>query len=189
MAVFYVAALSKQRVGLVEQENGAALFRRIEHTPQVFLCFSDVLADYGREVDPVDIQPQIIGQDFRRHRFARAARPREQRADAQPARSFRRKPPTFVNLRAMPHVRHDVPQNLHLRLGKHQVLPAVRRVDALRQIGKPRARMQPAGVPQPAAHLPRVRLLFAFRNPFSEGFCNRRPHPGGIDVELRNQPA
>ena len=48
VAVLHLAALAEQRVGLVEQQDRAAVFRRVEHAAQVLLGLADIFADDAR---------------------------------------------------------------------------------------------------------------------------------------------
>ena len=50
---------------------------------EVLLRLADVLAHHRREIDPVEIELQLIREHLGRHRLAGAALAREQRADAQ----------------------------------------------------------------------------------------------------------
>ena len=45
VAVLHLAALAEERVGLVEEQDRAAVLGGIEHPPQVLLGLADVLAD------------------------------------------------------------------------------------------------------------------------------------------------
>ena len=79
VAVTHLAALAEQRVGLVEEQHGAALFRRVEDAAQVLLGFADVLVDHGAEVDAVQVQLEGAGDHFGGERLAGAADAGEQR--------------------------------------------------------------------------------------------------------------
>ena len=58
VAVLHLAALAEQRVGLVEEQDRAAVLGRVEQPAQVLLGLADVFADHGGEIDAVEVQPQ-----------------------------------------------------------------------------------------------------------------------------------
>ena len=88
VAVLDLAAFAEQRVGLVEEQDGAAVFRGVEDAPQVLFGLADVLADHLAEIDAIEIEPQFVGEHFGGHRLAGAAGAGEERADAQSACAF-----------------------------------------------------------------------------------------------------
>ena len=81
MAVFDFTAFAKQSVGFVEEENRAAVLRRVEHAPQILLGLSDVFAYHRRQIDAIQVQAQIVGDHFGGHGFSRSAVARKQSAD------------------------------------------------------------------------------------------------------------
>ena len=91
MAVLHLAAFAEQRVGFVEQEDSATGLGRFEHCAQVFLGFANIFRDYARKIDAIKIEAEIVGDDFCRHRLARAARPRQQHRYTAASRVFSRK--------------------------------------------------------------------------------------------------
>ena len=127
VAVLDLAALAEQRVGLVEEQDRAALLRRVEDPPQVLLRLADVLADDRAQVDPVEVEPQLVREHLGGHRLAGAARAGEERADAEAARALRGESPVLVDRRALADVGGDLAQGLELRLREHEVVPARRR--------------------------------------------------------------
>ena len=147
MAVLNLAAFAEERVGLVEEEDGAALLGRIEHPPQVLLGFTNVLADHLAEIDAVEVELQLVGQHLCRHGLAGAAGPGEQRSDPQPSARAPRKAPIAIDARALPHVGREVSQDAPLRFGQHQVVPPGRRHNALGQVLDPRPRLAAARLP------------------------------------------
>src|SRR5205823_259403 len=56
--------------------------------------------------------------------------------------------PTIIDLRALANVRRDVAQVSKLMLRQHEIRPVRDRLDPLRQIVQPRARLNTASVPQ-----------------------------------------
>ena len=61
VAVLDLAALAEQRVGLVEEQDRAAVLGGVEQAAQVLLGLADVLADHRRQIDAVEIEPQLVG--------------------------------------------------------------------------------------------------------------------------------
>jgi hypothetical protein len=97
VTVFYFTAFAKQRISLVEKENRATILRSVEKPAQVLFGFTDVLADDGGQVDAKQIEAQIVGDHFRRHRLPGPALTREESIDTQTTRSFGCKSPIFVD--------------------------------------------------------------------------------------------
>jgi hypothetical protein len=65
------------------KKDHAAGLSRIEQAAQVLLGLADILADHRGEIDAVEIEPKMIGDDFGGHRLAGAAVAGEQHADAE----------------------------------------------------------------------------------------------------------
>src|SRR5262249_45603168 len=76
--VLHLRPLAEQRVGLVEEEDGVGGLGLVEDATEVLLRLADVLADDGREIDAIQVEPERAGHHLRRHRLAGAARTREQ---------------------------------------------------------------------------------------------------------------
>src|SRR5207244_11882488 len=74
VAVSDLRALAEQRVGFVEQQYGPAVLGGVEYAAQVALGLADVLADHLAEIDPIEIEPQLAGEDLGGQRLAGAAR-------------------------------------------------------------------------------------------------------------------
>ncbi len=96
VAVLHLTAAAEQRVRLVEEQQRTTLLGGVEQFAQVLLGFADVLAHHGRQVDAVQIQPELPCQHLRGHRLTGPARPGEQRADPQPAGGACRESPVVV---------------------------------------------------------------------------------------------
>src|ERR1700693_3017927 len=62
VTIAYLATLTEQCVGFVEQQEHAALLRRVEDLFQVLFGFTDVLADHCREIDTVEVEPKLPGE-------------------------------------------------------------------------------------------------------------------------------
>jgi hypothetical protein len=73
VAVLDLAALAEEGVGLVEEQDGAALFRGVEKLAQILFGLADILADHRREVDAIQCQAQLAGEYFGGHGLAGAA--------------------------------------------------------------------------------------------------------------------
>ncbi len=147
VAVLHLTALPKQRIGFVEQQDGAASLRRVEHPPQVLFRFADVLAHHLAQVDAIQIQPQLVGQHLRRHGLARAAGTRKQHANTQTSRAFVLKAPRLIDLHSLPHVHRDLSQDTQPGLGQYQIIPGGHRLDALGQVLQARASLLPTEAP------------------------------------------
>ncbi len=120
MAVLDLAALAEERVGLVEEEDRAAILGGIEEAAQVLLRLADIFADHRREVDAVEIEAQAVGDDLGSHRLARAAFSGEQGVDAQAAIHLVGKAPFLVDRIALLHLRGYLVQAY---LSLHRVAP------------------------------------------------------------------
>ena len=57
MAILHFAAFAEERISLVEQQDDATFFCGVEDASQVLFGFADVLADRGRQIDAVQIEP------------------------------------------------------------------------------------------------------------------------------------
>src|SRR5437870_4799051 len=57
VAIFHFAALAEEGIGLVKQQNHATLFSGVEDSAQVLLGLTDVLADGGRQIDSIQVEP------------------------------------------------------------------------------------------------------------------------------------
>ena len=80
--VLDLGALAEQRVGLVEQQDAVHAVGLGEDPVEVLLGLADVLVDDGREVDDVEVEAEVAGDDLRRHRLARPGVAGEQAGDA-----------------------------------------------------------------------------------------------------------
>ena len=56
VAVFDLAALAEEGVGLVKKENGSAIFGGVEDPAQVFLGLADVFVHHLAEIDAIEIE-------------------------------------------------------------------------------------------------------------------------------------
>src|SRR5581483_7705835 len=92
------------------------------------------------------------------------------------ARARPGKTPLFGDFAAPAHMNGDLAQHPFLRLGQHQLVPARRRRDALRQLVELRARLRPAGFPERVGEGLRLGLVL-------RAGANRADR-AGIEVEL-----
>ncbi len=99
VAVLDVTALPEERVGLVEEQDAAALLGCVENATQVLLGLTYVLADDLAQIDAIQIEPQLVREHLGGHGLARAARTGEQRSDPEAALATCCESPLFVNLR------------------------------------------------------------------------------------------
>ena len=70
--VLDLGALAEERVGLVEEQHGVDPVGLGEDPVEVLLGLADVLVDDGREVDDVQVEAEVAGDDLRGHRLAGA---------------------------------------------------------------------------------------------------------------------
>src|SRR5262249_56934062 len=110
VAVLDVAALAEQRVGLVEQEDGAAVLGGIEDAPQILLGLAHIFVDHRREVDPVQIEPELGRQYLGGERLSGSAAAAEQRRYAKAARVAPAEAPFLVDADALAHLGGDLAQ-------------------------------------------------------------------------------
>ena len=73
MAILNLAAFAEKRVSFVEQQDGPTFFSRVEDAPQVLLGLADVLAHDRRQVDAIEVEPQLVRQHLRRQCLTSAA--------------------------------------------------------------------------------------------------------------------
>ncbi len=129
----HFGALAEERVGLVEEQDAVGIIGGVEQLLEILFGLADPLADDRRQIDPVQRQAQLIGDHLGGHGLAAAARPREQRADAEPAIHPVPEAPLVVDGLAAFDVRHDLPQQRFFGRRQHDVVPGRLGIDALRQ--------------------------------------------------------
>ena len=140
-------ALAEERVGLVEEQQRAALFGRVENLLQVLFGLADVLADHRRKVDAVEIEAQLASQHFGGERLAGAAGAGEQRAQSETALTLVGKSPALVNLQPLLHLRGEMPQDELLQFRQDQIVPGGARHDTLGKVLEARTGERAAGAP------------------------------------------
>src|SRR6185437_10207561 len=85
MAVADFTASPEERVGFIEEENRAGIFRRVEDRTQILLGLTDVLTDHLTEIDAPKIETQIVCEDLRRKGLAGSTRPMEKGGNTEPS--------------------------------------------------------------------------------------------------------
>ena len=86
-------ALAEKGIGLVKQQDGTATCCGTEQALEILFGLSDVFADHTGEIDLIQVELELIGDDLCRQGLAGPARTREKRADAKPARTCLHKTP------------------------------------------------------------------------------------------------
>ena len=124
--VLHLGALAEDRVGLVEEQHGVRARRGSEDALEVLLGLADVLVDDRREVDDVEVEAELAGDDLGGHRLAGARVAREQRDDAVPATAARAHAPVAEHLLAVPGPQLDLAQRAQRPGRQHEVVPADR---------------------------------------------------------------
>ena len=151
VAVLDLAALAEERIGLVEEEHGAARLGRVEDGAQILLGLADVLRHDAREVDAVEIEREIVGD--------RLPRPWSCRCRSAPTAAARCRGRADIfgeTVRAIDQRLWRTCAAAALRswmtsARQHDVVPAVAGHDAIGQFVEFAARPFAAGLPQIAA--------------------------------------
>src|SRR2546425_956813 len=65
-----LGALAEERVGLVEEEDRVRALGGVEDPVEVLLRLADVLAHDRREVDPEELESELLRQHLASHRLA-----------------------------------------------------------------------------------------------------------------------
>src|SRR5262249_13073334 len=144
-------ALAEEGVGLVEEQDGAALLGAVEDVAEILLRLADVLADDAGQVDAIEVELQMVGEDVGGHRLARAGRARKERADAAPSGQARGEAPRLVHLGASGHLVRDL-MELGQDVGwQDDVLPGGAGRETLGEFAEAPADLLAARVPEIAA--------------------------------------
>jgi hypothetical protein len=77
--IFYFRPFPKKRVGFIKKENRIGAFRLGKNLREVFLGFTNILADHRGEIDFVELQFQFVGDDRCRHGLSGAGHAMKQR--------------------------------------------------------------------------------------------------------------
>ena len=126
-------AFAKQGVGFVKKQDSVAVFSLGENAVEIFFRLADIFAHHRREIDFVEVQLEIVGDDFGGHGFARAALAGEKRVHALPQRKFGAESPVVNNCAAVFDVACNFTQLLHLIQRQNDVVPAEFWLDLARE--------------------------------------------------------
>ena len=97
---------------------------------EVLLGLADVLRDHAREVDSVEVEAEVAGDEASDHRLAGAGRPENSAATPRPLRDPVAKTPFVDDFAAMAHARDHLAQLLVAIVGEHEIGPALLPFDA-----------------------------------------------------------
>src|SRR5262249_28567973 len=136
MRVADFRALAEERIGLVEKEDGAGILGSGEYSIEILLRLTDVLAHHAGEVDLVQLEAQLTGEDLGGQRLARAGWAREQCGHALAERELASKAPVVHYASAPGHHLYDLSKLRQGVVGKHEVGPAVAGLDLARETGE-----------------------------------------------------
>ena len=150
MSVLDFTAFAEQRVRLIEEENRAAILGSVKDAAQILFGLTDVFTHHTGEIDTIEVEPQFMRQDFRRHSFSCPTGTSEEGTDAKPTATHGAKPPGLIHRGPMGHVHGDLSQQRLLRVREHQIVPHRRWLDAPGQALQLGAGLRAAGVPEPA---------------------------------------
>ena len=160
----------------------------VEDAAQVLLRLADVLADDAGEVDPVEVEAQVRGDDLGGHRLAGPARPREQGGDAAAATELGPEPPGLVDAAALLDLVGELAQ-LRADVGvDDDVVPAPGGLDPARELVEPGPGLRPARVPQAGAG-DAVVVAAARRGPRSRRSPPARSRTAGRSRRPRRSPS
>ncbi len=115
-------ALAEERIGLVEEQHGVHALGVREDAVEVLLGLSDVLVDDGREVDHVQVETEIVGDDLGRHRLAGAGVAREEAGDAAPLGRAPAEAPLVEHQLAMTRACGQLAQLCDLLAGQDEII-------------------------------------------------------------------
>ena len=120
----------------------------VEDPAEVLLGLADVLAHHRAQVDPVEVEAQVVGDDLGGERLAGAARPAEDGRAAQPGVTAHPQTPLVVHRHPVARVGGEQLERLPLRRREDQVVPRGRGLDALGVGAQVGAVDGAAGVPE-----------------------------------------
>src|SRR5262249_5224013 len=123
VAVLHFAAFAEESVCLIEEQDGASVFSRVEQPAQVLLRLADVLIDDRRQIDSIEPKLQLIGKDLRGHCLAGPALTREQRINAETSRASCAEASRFINAPAVAHLRCNLGKEFHFGFGQYEAVP------------------------------------------------------------------
>ena len=151
VAVFDLAALAEQGVGLVEEQDGAAIFGGVEEPAQILLGFADVFADDGGEVDAVEVEAQFVGKTSAAMVLPVPLSPAKRALMPRPRLIFAANP-QFRRPWRVGRPGRDLVQQAGFGAGQHKIVPGGPDVDTLREGVEARAGTCQAGRPKAIVH-------------------------------------
>src|SRR6185503_18189442 len=105
---------------------------------------ADVFADHAREIDLVEIQPELPRHDLGGHCLPRPRGPREEGGEAFAERQLPIEAPCLEHVRAVARLIADLAELPDRVGGEHEIAPGVMRFYLLRQIAQLAARPRAA---------------------------------------------
>jgi hypothetical protein len=105
----------------------------VEDGPDVLLRLADVLTHHAREVDLVEVEPQLARDDVGRHCLAGTRLAGEERVEPASKRQPPRKTPVTVDAGSLPHRVDHLSQLRQGVVRQHDVRPGEMRFDLGRQ--------------------------------------------------------
>jgi hypothetical protein len=181
-------ALAEQGVGLVEQQDRVGVLGGGEHAVQVLLGLTDVLADHPGQVDPVQVEAQLPGDDLGAHGLAGAGRPREQRVDAASKGQLGREPPLPQHPLAGRYPLAQLPQLRERVRRQHDVVPARHRAELGGDGSQPMPGLGPRSDQEVAQREPVSAAQPAGHGGGRDGvvdLARRKAEPAGEDAQVR----
>ena len=151
VGVAHLGALAEQRVGLVEEQDGVGVGRpRVKMRSRFFSVSPMYLLTTADEVDRVQVEAELAGDDLGGHRLAGAGRAGEERGACRALRELAGEAPVGQHAFAQRQPgRRARAAGRASRSGQHEVVPAVQRLDPAAPGG--RAPDRPACEPPPPA--------------------------------------
>src|SRR5262249_15709684 len=125
--VLHLRALAKQGVRFIEDQNRVRALRLVEELMQVLFRLADVFAHDLRQIDLVQIQPQLSGDDFGSHRLAGSGGTGEQDIQSTTERQLLFKTPVAVDDVPVSGLHADLAQLRKLIVGKNYLAPLLAR--------------------------------------------------------------
>jgi len=130
-------APGEQRVGLVEEQHGVRGLGLVEDLGEVLLGLADVLVDDLRQVDPVQVVAELLGEQLGDHGLAGAGRAGHDRRHAAAVRQLGGEPPVLEQERAVAREPHDLADRLLGVARQHEIAPREPDRDALGHRAEP----------------------------------------------------
>ena len=149
VAVLHLAALAKERVCLIKEQNRPSILCGVKELFQVLLRLPDVLANHLREIDAIEVHLQLIGDYLGRHGLPRAALASKQYADAKAPIHPPAKSPLIIDLSAVSDLGGDLMEQLALVLCQDDVTPGGLGIEAVGLKHRVGSRIDQTLLPEP----------------------------------------